>query len=78
MEYVDISDARNRLSQLVAKAAAGEDVIVRRYGKPLARITALAQARRRIIFGVMKGKVKIARDFDAPLTGGVQTDFAES
>jgi prevent-host-death family protein len=41
METVNINDAKTRLSQLVDKAAAGEDVVVSRNGKPLVRITRL-------------------------------------
>jgi prevent-host-death family protein len=76
MESVNIYDAKTRLSQLVDKAAAGEDVVVSRNGKPLVRITALTQGKRRITFGVLKGKVKIAPDFDGPLPGDVLAEFS--
>lgn len=75
MESVNIYEAKTRLSQLVDKAAAGEDVIVSRSGKPLVRITALAPPKRRIKFGVLKGKIKIAPDFDAPLPDSVLAEF---
>jgi prevent-host-death family protein len=66
-ETVNIYEAKTRLSQLVDKAAAGEDVVVSRHGKPLVRITRLAASKRPIRFGVLKGKVSVARDFDEPL-----------
>jgi prevent-host-death family protein len=75
METVNIYDAKTRLSQLVDKAAAGEDVIVSRNGKPLVRITRLEGTRRRIRFGVLKGKIKIAKDFDAPLPEDILAGF---
>jgi prevent-host-death family protein len=75
MKPVNIYDAKTRLSQLVDMAAAGEDVVVSRNGKPLVRITALVPQKRRIKFGVLKGKVKIAPDFDAPLPNDVLADF---
>ena len=75
MESVNIYDAKTRLSQLVDKAAAGEDVIVCRNGKALVRITALVAANRPIKFGVLKGKVKIVPDFDAPLPDDVLVEF---
>ena len=75
MEMVDIDEAKARLLQLVDKAAAGEDVIVSRNGKALVRITRLGEAKRRVRFGVLKGKVKIAEDFDAPLPAHVLGDF---
>jgi prevent-host-death family protein len=75
METVNIYDAKTRLSQLVDKAASGEDVVVSRNGKPLVRITRLEGSKRRIKFGVLKGKVKIGSDFDAPLPKQVLAGF---
>jgi prevent-host-death family protein len=74
-ESVNIYDAKTRLSQLVDKAAAGEDVVVSRNGKPLVRITGLVVEKRPVKFGVLRGKVKIAGDFDAPLPKEVLADF---
>lgn len=74
-ETVNIYDAKTRLSQLVDKAAAGEDVVVSRNGKPLVRITRLEEPKRKIKYGVLKGKVKIAPDFDAPLPEEVLSTF---
>jgi prevent-host-death family protein len=65
METVDIQEAEKRFARLVDKAAAGEDVLVCRDGKPLVRITRLAPAKRPIRFGLLKGKIRIAADFDA-------------
>lgn len=74
-ETVNIYEAKTKLSQLVDKAAAGEDVVVSRNGKPMARITRLEPPRRRVRFGVLKGKIRIARDFDAPLPDEVLAGF---
>lgn len=67
LETVSIDDAKTRLSQLVDKAAAGEDVVVSRNGKPLVRITKLETPKRRIRFGWLKGRLTVPEDFDAPL-----------
>jgi prevent-host-death family protein len=75
MDSVNIYDAKTRLSQLVDKAAAGEDVIVSRNGKPLVRITALTSGKRRVKFGLLKGKLRIPADFDAPLPADVLARF---
>lgn len=75
MESVNIYDAKTRLSQLVDKAAAGEDVVVSRNGKPLVRITRLQPARRGITFGVLAGSLTVPADFDAPLPGDVLAGF---
>jgi prevent-host-death family protein len=78
METVNIYDAKTRLSQLVDKVVSGEDVVVSRNGKPLVRITRLETTKRPIRFGVLKGKMRIARDFDAPLPPGVVAGFEGS
>jgi len=75
METVNIYDAKTRLSQLVDRAAGGEDVVVSRNGKPLVRITRLEAPKRRIRFGVLKGKLSIPQDFDAPLPADVLAGF---
>ena len=75
MESVNIYDAKTRLSQLVDRAASGEDVVVSRNGKPLVRITRLDNPKQKITFGVLKGKVTIAADFDAPLPADVVAGF---
>lgn len=75
MESVNIYDAKTRLSQLVDKAAAGEDVVVSRNGKPLVRITRLEVPKRRIKFGLLKGKLTVPVDFDAPLPDEVVAGF---
>ncbi len=46
-----------------------------RNGKPLVRITRLESTKRGIRFGVLKGKVIVADDFDAPLPDEVLASF---
>lgn len=75
MSQINIYEAKTRLSQLVDQAIAGEDVIVSRYGKPVARITRLQPEQRTVRFGLLKGKIRIAEDFDAPLPDEVMAGF---
>ncbi len=75
METVNIYEAKTRFSQLVDRAAAGEDVIVSRHGKPLVRITRLEPAQPPVRFGLLKGRVRVADDFDAPLPDEVLAGF---
>ena len=75
MATVNIYDAKTRLSQLVDQAASGEDVVVSRNGKPLVRITQLNVPKRRIKFGLLKRKLTIPADFDAPLPPDVLAGF---
>jgi prevent-host-death family protein len=75
METVNIYEAKTQLSKLVDKAATGEDVIIGRAGKPVARLTSLESKRQPIRFGALKGKVTVADDFDAPLPETVLAGF---
>lgn len=72
---VNIYEAKTQLSKLVDRAAAGEDVIIGRGGKPVARLTRLTSDKRAITFGVLKGKVKVSDNFDEPLPKSVLKEF---
>jgi antitoxin (DNA-binding transcriptional repressor) of toxin-antitoxin stability system len=75
MTPINIYAAKTQLSKLVEKAASGTDVIIARGGKPVARLTRLQAPPRKIRFGVLKGKVKVAKDFDAALPDEVLSQF---
>ncbi len=63
MNPVNIYDAKTHLSELVQRAAAGEEIVIARNGKPAARLVALAaQPARRP--GGWEGRVWFAPDFD--------------
>ena len=64
---VNMHDAKSSLSRLVKRAAAGEDILIARAGKPVARLTRISARKRRGPLGVFKGKIQMADDFDAPL-----------
>jgi prevent-host-death family protein len=78
MTVVNIDDAKTQLSKLVEEAAAGNDVVIARRGKPVARLTRLGSSKRKLKFGVLKGKIKVSADFDAPLPNEVSRRFGGS
>ena len=63
----NLYEAETALSKLVDRAAAGEEIIIAKSGKPLARLTAFPAARTPRTPGGWEGKVTIGPDFDAPL-----------
>jgi len=75
MTVVNIYDAKTQLSKLVDEAAAGNDVVIARGGKPVARLTRLDIPKRKLRFGVLKGKIKISDDFDSALPDDLLTQF---
>jgi len=74
-ETINIFQAKTQLSKLVEKAEHGEDVIIARAGKPVARLTQLEPKKSKIRFGGLKGKIWVADDFDAPLPPEVLAEF---
>lgn len=66
-ETVNIYEAKTRLSQLVDRAAKGDDVVIARSGRPVARLVAFRPVAVPRKPGRMRGRVRIGRNFDAPL-----------
>lgn len=75
MATINIYEAKTRLSQLVEQAAAGDDVVIARNGKPVARLTRLGGGGGGVRFGALAGLIGVAEDFDAPLPADVLADF---
>jgi len=72
---VNIFQAKTQLSKLIEMAEKGEDVVIARAGKPVVRLTKLEPTKKPIVFGLLKGKIHVAEDFDAPLPPEVQAEF---
>jgi prevent-host-death family protein len=70
-EKVNIYDAKTRLSQLVERAEAGEEIIIARGGRPAARLVPFRAPGVKRKAGRLRGRVRIAEDFDAPLPAGL-------
>ena len=64
MQITNISEAKAHLSALIEKVLAGEDIIIGKAGKPVARLIPYKHKRNRRKPGALKGKIKIADDFD--------------
>ncbi|HXC13005.1 MAG TPA: type II toxin-antitoxin system prevent-host-death family antitoxin [Stellaceae bacterium] len=75
MRIVNIHAAKTQLSRLVDAAASGEEIIIARSGKPIARLGPLAAPRPRRRLGILAGKLVLPEDFDAPLPAEVLDAF---
>ena len=64
---VNMLDAKNSLSRLVAAAERGEEVLLARDGKPVARLLRYDAPKVKPP-GAWRGKVKISPDWDSPET----------
>jgi prevent-host-death family protein len=67
MTTVTIHAAKTQLSKLIARVEAGEEVIIARRDKPVARLVPVEPGRPKRRFGSMKGKVWVGPEFFEPL-----------
>lgn len=64
---LNLYEAKTNLSALVEEAAAGEEIVIAKNGKPRARLVALAaEPKPRVQLGLYKGRIHMSEDFDAP------------
>jgi prevent-host-death family protein len=64
MTQVNIHDAKTHLSRLLEQVEAGEEVVISRAGRPIARLVAYRAVAKPRRPGGWKGRVRIAPDFD--------------
>lgn len=64
MYMINISVAKAQLSALIEKALSGEQVIISKAGKPVAKLVRYERSDQSRRPGALKGKIKIAADFD--------------
>jgi prevent-host-death family protein len=75
MRTVNIHEAKTHLSRLVDEVYSGEEIIIAKAGKPLAKLVALTATAKKRKLGILKGKLRAPEDFDAPLPEEVLTSF---
>lgn len=61
---VNVYEAKTKLSALLSQVAAGEEVVIARHGRPVARLVPVAERPARRTPGGWKSRVWIADDFD--------------
>jgi len=73
-KVLNLYEAKTQLSSLVEEAAAGHEIVIAKAGVPRARLVPLRAPARRP--GGSKGRIRIAKDFDAPLPPDILEGFA--
>ena len=64
-EIVNVHAAKTQLSKLLQRAEAGEEIVIGRAGKPIAKLVPYVVERPKRVFGRLKGQIVIHGDFDA-------------
>jgi prevent-host-death family protein len=66
MQVVSIEEAEKHFSEFIEAVLRGEEVMITVEERPAAKLSPYTKPKRR--FGVMKGKVRISKDFDKPFS----------
>jgi len=72
---VNIHEAKTHLSRLLARVAAGEEIVIAKAGRPIARLVPIANTERARVLGLDEGRFEVPADFDAPLAAEVLAAF---
>ena len=75
METVNIHEAKTHLSRLIERVVRGEEIVIAKAGKPVARLVGYSKEIAPRQAGQWKGLVHIRDDFDAPLPASINAGF---
>ena len=74
-KVLNIHEAKTHLSRIVEEVAAGKEIIIAKAGKPMARLCPVTGSVKKKRLGLLKGKIRVAEDFNAPLPDEVLASF---
>ena len=75
MEIVQLHEAKARLSELVDRAQSGEEVVISRHGKAVAKLVGYRPKRVKRRLGLLRGKIKFRKGWDDPLPEDILAAF---
>lgn len=76
-EIINVHAAKTNLSKLLERAEAGEEIVIGRAGKPIAKLVPYRAERTKRVFGRLKGQIVVHGDFDAD-NEEIAREFEES
>ena len=75
MQIINIHEAKTQFSKLIEAVSHGEEIVIAKAGKPAAKLVPIQAQKIERRPGALKGKIRIADDFDAPLPDDVLAGF---
>lgn len=73
MEIFNVHDAKTHFSRLLDRVARGEEIVIAKSGRPVAKLVRMAAEPRKP--GRLKGRIRIGKDFDDPLPAEILAGF---
>jgi prevent-host-death family protein len=75
MKMVNVHQAKTHLSRLLRRVSAGEEIVIAKAGRPIAKLVPFSRRRGERSLGDEKGRISVASDFDASLPLEVLSGF---
>ena len=75
MKKVNVHEAKTHLSELLKRVEAGEEIVIARSGKPVARLVPASVVVQKRLLGSARGIASISDDFNDPLPLEVLQEF---
>ena len=76
MKQVNVHEAKTHLSRLLEEVETGEEIVVAKAGRPVAKLSPIRAKGRRRKLGLLDGKFRIPDDFNAPLPDEILDAFS--
>ena len=74
-EVINVHEAKTHLSRLLEEVAGGAEVVIAKAGRPVARLVPIEPVVRPKSLGLLRGRISVPDDFDAPLSPEVLAEF---
>jgi len=75
MKVINVHEAKTHLSSLLAQVESGEEIIIAKAGRPVAKLSRISPAKKKRVAGTAKSLIKIKSGFEEPLQEEVLKDF---
>lgn len=75
IQQVNIHEAKTQLSRLIELTQTGQEFIIAKAGKPVARLTSIDRGKSPRRLGLLDGQIQVPDDFNAPLPEAVLDAF---
>ena len=62
--HATVAEAKARLAELIRRAEGGEEIVLTRHGRPVARLSPATEIAKRPLIGALAGQIDISDDFD--------------
>jgi prevent-host-death family protein len=72
---VNVYAAKTNLSKLLDRAERGEEIVIMRNGRPVAKLVPVSVSQEPRKLGTLKGRIRVRKDFDAPLPDEILEAF---